>query len=49
MELNGSGEYRMVPFPADRKAIDIGDYYADYRVVQDRDSAGRLGYLCETD
>ena len=30
MELNGAGEYRVVPFPADRKAIDIGDYYADY-------------------
>lgn len=26
----GRGEYRLVPFPSDRKAIDIGDYYADY-------------------
>ena len=30
----GSGSYRMVPFPADRKAIDIGDYYADYRKIR---------------
>jgi UDP-glucose 4-epimerase len=25
--LNGSGSYRTVPFPADRLAIDIGDYW----------------------
>jgi UDP-glucose 4-epimerase len=25
----GEGSYRLVPFPADRMAIDIGDYYAD--------------------
>lgn len=24
-------EHRIVPFPADRKIIDIGDYYGDYR------------------
>ena len=29
IELNGGGESRIVPFPEDRKAIDIGDYYAD--------------------
>ena len=34
VELHGKGEYRIVPFPPDRKAIDIGDYYADYRVIQ---------------
>jgi UDP-glucose 4-epimerase len=28
VELNGGGAYRTVPFPADRKSIDIGDYYA---------------------
>jgi len=27
---NGSGTYEVVPFPPDRKAIDIGDYYADF-------------------
>ena len=28
--------YRLVPFPADRKAIDIGDYYADDRKLRER-------------
>jgi UDP-glucose 4-epimerase len=35
VELNGSGSYRLVPFPADRKAIDIGDYFADYGKIRD--------------
>jgi len=39
IELNGSGRYEIVPFPADRKSIDIGDYYGDYRLIQ-----GRLGW-----
>ncbi len=30
VEIHGSGEWRLVPFPADRKAIDIGDYYSDF-------------------
>lgn len=30
IEVNCGGEYRLVPFPADRKAIDIGDYYSDF-------------------
>ena len=34
VELNGGGSYRIVPFPEDRKPIDIGDYYADYRLIQ---------------
>lgn len=29
IRLAGSGRARLVPFPADRKAIDVGDYYAD--------------------
>ena len=29
MRLAGSGSYRVVPFPEERKTIDIGDYYAD--------------------
>jgi UDP-glucose 4-epimerase len=28
--LNGSGRCRVVPFPEERRAIDIGDYHADY-------------------
>jgi UDP-glucose 4-epimerase len=34
VEINGSGNYELVPFPDDRKAIDIGDYYADFRKVE---------------
>jgi UDP-glucose 4-epimerase len=30
----GKGGYRLVPFPADKKRIDIGDYYADYSRIQ---------------
>lgn len=36
VELNGSGSFRLVPFPPERKAIDIGDYYGDYRKIQAR-------------
>ncbi len=39
VEINGAGSYTVVPFPADRKPIDIGDYYADYRLIQ-----GRVGW-----
>ena len=39
VEINGGGAYEMIPFPADRKTIDIGDYYGDYRLIQ-----GRLGW-----
>jgi UDP-glucose 4-epimerase len=28
--VNGAGSYRVVPFPEARKAIDIGDYFADF-------------------
>ncbi len=31
IELNGGGEYELVSFPSDKKRIDIGDYYGDYR------------------
>lgn len=30
-----SGGYRLVPFPPERKAIDIGDVYADYTRIRD--------------
>lgn len=30
----GAGSYEMVPFPPERKAIDIGDYYADYGKIK---------------
>jgi len=34
VEINGSGEYEVREFPADRKAIDIGDYYADFSKIR---------------
>jgi UDP-glucose 4-epimerase len=34
VQLNGTGKYEIVPFPPDRKAIDIGDYYGDYRQIR---------------
>lgn len=38
-EIDGGGTYEIIPYPDDRKPIDIGDYYADYRLIQ-----GRLGW-----
>lgn len=34
VELNGCGECRLVPFPSERKAIDIGNYYTDYSKIR---------------
>jgi UDP-glucose 4-epimerase len=39
VEVNGGGEYRLMPFPPELKPIDIGDYYADYRRIR-----GKLGW-----
>ena len=36
IEINGKGTYEIVPFPEDRKTIDIGDYYADYRKIRSK-------------
>lgn len=33
ININKSGSYSIVPFPPERKQIDIGDYYADYRKI----------------
>ena len=33
--LYGKGKYEIVPFPTERKAIDIGDYYSDYSLISD--------------
>ena len=40
IEVNGGGTYEIIPFPPDRKVIDIGDYYADYRKIR-----GMLGWI----
>jgi UDP-glucose 4-epimerase len=34
VKVNGSGEYSVCDFPADRRAIDIGDYYADFAKIR---------------
>jgi UDP-glucose 4-epimerase len=34
VHLNGGGRYEIVPFPADREVIDIGDYYGDFGKIQ---------------
>lgn len=33
VQVNGSGEYTLCEFPADRRKIDIGDYYSDYSLI----------------
>ncbi|HVU32750.1 MAG TPA: NAD-dependent epimerase/dehydratase family protein [Opitutaceae bacterium] len=44
VEINGGGTYAVRAFPAERKKIDIGDYYADDRLI------GRvLGWRPRTD
>ena len=34
IDLNGSGTSEIVPFPKERKIIDIGDYYSDYKKLK---------------
>jgi UDP-glucose 4-epimerase len=34
VRLAGSGRVEAIPFPTDRKAIDIGDFYADWSAVE---------------
>lgn len=34
IQVNGGGEYILHPYPADRKRIDIGDYYADFSRIR---------------
>ena len=36
VEANGSGDFSIHAFPADRKKIDIGDFYADYRLIEQK-------------
>ena len=36
IEINGGGQYELRSFPADRKRIDIGDYYSDFRRIESR-------------
>lgn len=34
VELGHGGAFELVPFPAERKAIDIGDYYSDFSLIK---------------
>ena len=34
VRINGKGRYELVPFPEDRKTIDIGDYYSDFTKIE---------------
>jgi UDP-glucose 4-epimerase len=34
VRLNGGGNYQLIPFPADRATIDIGNYYGDFRKIE---------------
>ncbi|HUW95224.1 MAG TPA: NAD-dependent epimerase/dehydratase family protein [Anaerolineae bacterium] len=34
MELNPQASYKLVPFPPEKKRIDIGDYYGDYSRIR---------------
>lgn len=44
VELNGGGSFTVREFPAERRKIDIGDYYADDRLI-----ARKLGWKPRTD
>lgn len=33
IDLGFGGSYELIPFPSDRKAIDIGDYYGDFSLI----------------
>ncbi|MCG3150111.1 MAG: CDP-paratose 2-epimerase [Verrucomicrobiae bacterium] len=34
LSFAGTGSYQLVPFPAERKPIDIGDYFADFTKIR---------------
>lgn len=42
--LGYGGTYELIPFPAERKAIDIGDYYSDFSLI-----ARELGWSPKVD
>ena len=35
VRVNGGGSFRIVPYPDDRRPIDIGDYVADDRAIRE--------------
>ena len=43
IDLSEGGSYRLIPFPAERKAIDIGDYYGNFAKI-----SSELGWMPTT-
>jgi UDP-glucose 4-epimerase len=43
LDVVGGGNYEIVPFPEEKKRIDIGDFYADYTKIR-----SALGWQCST-
>lgn len=44
IDLDHEGAYELVPFPPERKAIDIGDYYGDFSLIaQELEWQPRIG------
>ena len=35
VRIHSHGDYQIIPFPEDRKTIDIGDYYGDYEKIRE--------------
>ena len=33
IDINGGGSYRLIPFPANKKRIDVGDFYGQYAKI----------------
>jgi dTDP-glucose 4,6-dehydratase/UDP-glucose 4-epimerase len=44
INLGVSGKYELEPFPTERKAIDIGDYYSDHSLI-----TNELGWVPKID
>ena len=34
VKIYGKGDFKVIPFPKDRKPIDIGDYFGDYQKIE---------------
>ena len=34
VDLGYGGAFELIPFPSERKAIDIGDYYSDFSLIK---------------
>ena len=47
IDINNGGKYRIVPFPEDRKIIDIGDVYSDYTKIKKDLGWSPVVYLAE--